>query len=517
MPSLIILSATGLAVTYIFLRAVAYMLEDPREPKTITGTVPFISPLLGLLIEKSGFYIRMRDKYNLPIYTLRMPGSPIYVANSLALCQRIDRHILTVAFSPIQIRACDKAMGVSKAGMRKIANDRRLEEDGYFRSFPRVSAVAASPGPALDALNRTAIITFAASFDQLAKKGSSNVDLYKWISREIFAATTEAMYGSGNPFRRPENVKAWFNDYEPSIMALLMDVFPGIFARKGLKARDRLAEELNQYLEQNKDEEGSLFVQVRRKHNTAFGLDTKDSAHIEVGQVAAGIVNTAPTAFWLTWKVFSDPVVLADCRREAEQLVHRQDNLCTIDLSQVRSACPILVSTWQEVLRFYGISISARVIQEDTLVDNEFLLKKGGVLLIPNAAIHSDKSIWGPSADVFNHKRFLKSQVDGVARHPAAAFRGFGSGHVLCPGRHFASTEVLAFLALTLVRFDISPRGGKWIMPKKDMAMDRACPLPLSHTDVELRPRHNVSWHVVFSGSNEGINILAEDLAGDEI
>jgi cytochrome P450 len=175
-----------------------------------------------------------------------------------------------------------------------------------------------------------------------------------------------------------------------------------------------------------------------------------------------------------------------------------------------------MVSTWQETLRFFGISISARVVQEDTLVDNHFLLKKGGVLMMPNATIHTDQGLWGPSAHEFNHKRFIKAKGDGSVRFPAAAFRGFGSGHVLCPGRHFASMEVLALLALILVRLDVTPTGGHWVVPKKDMAMDRACPLPASKTNVVMRQRKPGTWKVLFSDDFQGVNIVAEDLQDGE-
>ncbi|KAI9170632.1 Cytochrome P450 monooxygenase nodJ [Paramyrothecium foliicola] len=492
MLSFVVLFVAGLTATYVFLSTLAYVVRDSREPKTITGTIPFVSPLIGMLIEKASFYNRMRDKHNLPIYTLKVPGLSLYVANSLSVCQRIDRHIATVAFSPIQIRACDKAMGVSKEGMNMIADNRRLAADGYFRSFPKVSAMAASPGPGLDALNRAAVNTFAASIDLLAVKGRIKLDLYRWICHEIFAATPEATYGSHNPFRDSKNEEAWFN-YESNIMTLMMDFFPKIFARKGLKARDRMVDVLNRYLEENHETQGSLFIQV--------------------GQVAAGIVNTAPTAFWLIWRVLSDPIILHDCHNEVQKLVQvGADGVRTIDLSRVPTSCPILLSTWQETLRLYGISISARVIEEDTLVDNAFLLKKGGVLLMPIATIHSDKTLWGPTVGEFNHKRFLKTKTDEATRFPTAAFRGFGSGHVLCPGRHFASTEVLTLLALILLRFDVLPVDGKWITPKKDFPLDRACPIPLSHTQVELVSKEEHKWRVLFSDNSKGINIVAEDL-----
>ncbi|ETS80403.1 hypothetical protein PFICI_07932 [Pestalotiopsis fici W106-1] len=510
MPSFIALGVTGLIAAYIFLRTLVYLTHDPREPKVLAGTIPFVSPLIGMLTEKGRYYVRMRDTYGLPIYTLKMPGASLYVVNSLQLIQRIDRHILTVAFSPIQARVCDKVMCVSKSGMATIAGEKEVTEDGYLRSFPRSTAPGTSPGPGLDSLNRAAVNCFAASFDKLAKQESCTVKLYEWLRHEIFASTMEATYGPHNPFRKPELEQAWFQ-FESGIMTLLMDMFPRIFARQTLKTRELMVAEFDRYFEQQRHLEGSLLVQLRQKHNAAFGLD-KDSAHIEIGQVAAGIVNTAPTAFWTIWQVLSDPIVLEDCRREVTNLVTTDAHgVCVIDLAQVKTKCPILVSTWQEVLRFHGISIAARIIKEDTLVDNQYLLKKGGVLLIPNAVIHSDQTLWGPTADVFNHKRFLKTTKDEAHRFPAAAFRGFGGGHVLCPGRHFASTEVLAILALILARCDVQPVGGKWIEPKKDNVMDRACPLPKQDLQVTLVPKSNQQWRVVFSNNDKGINIVAED------
>lgn len=119
----------------------------------------------------------------------------------------------------------------------------------------------------------------------------------------------------------------------------------------------------------------------------------------------------------------------------------------------------------------------------------------------------------GPDGGQFNHKRFLKSssKVD-THRRPPAAFRAFGSGHVLCPGRHFASTEALAFLALVLARFDARPVAGEWVEPKKDTVMDRACPLPKIDIDVELCPHDDKEWRVIFSDTQAVIDIVAEDL-----
>ena len=60
MPSNITLSVVGILATYVFLYALALFTEDRREPKAVAGTIPFISPLIGMLTEKGGYYVWMR-------------------------------------------------------------------------------------------------------------------------------------------------------------------------------------------------------------------------------------------------------------------------------------------------------------------------------------------------------------------------------------------------------------------------------------------------------------------------
>lgn len=138
-----------------------------------------------------------------------MPGPTTYVVNSLRLVQLIDRHIEAIAFTPIELHAVAKTMGASKETCEKIGGDQLLTDKGYFMSFPRNVAAGASPGPGLDALNRAAVMTIAASFDKLAAQGATVVDLFKWVQHEIFAATMDATYGPHNPFREPQNEKDW--------------------------------------------------------------------------------------------------------------------------------------------------------------------------------------------------------------------------------------------------------------------------------------------------------------------
>jgi cytochrome P450 len=70
--------------------------------------------------------------------------------------------------------------------------------------------------------------------------------------------------------------------------------------------------------------------------------------------------------------------------------------------------------------------------------------------------------------------------------HPAA-FRGFGGGKTLCPGRHFATNEILLFTALIVHGFDITPLEGDEIqVPQKN---DRVLPVHILEPPVSCRPK----------------------------
>ena len=132
--------------------------------------------------------------------------------------------------------------------------------------------------------------------------------------------------------------------------------------------------------------------------------------------------------------------------------------------------------------------------------------------MIPGKVQHTTSSVWGPNVDEFDRKRFVRSE-SGKRPNPVA-FRGFGGGSVLCPGRHFATTEIIAFAALLVLRYDIRPSRGEWPSPKTDnAAMWATVPAPDEDLAVEISPRNNREWSISFSGSDKAMEITVEDSA----
>ena len=67
-----------------------------------------------------------------------------------------------------------------------------------------------APGSNLDHMNRSMLSIMATYFDELAKQTPTEVDLFGWIRPRFTVASTEAIYGSGNPFKVEPGLESAF-------------------------------------------------------------------------------------------------------------------------------------------------------------------------------------------------------------------------------------------------------------------------------------------------------------------
>lgn len=134
--------------------------------------------------------------------------------------------------------------------------------------------------------------------------------------------------------------------------------------------------------------------------------------------------------------------------------------------------------------------------------------------MIPAPVQHTDAAAWGADAARFDHLRFMPGRRPN--NKSRVAFRAFGGGRVLCPGRHFASTEILALAALLALQFDVVPvaAGGRWAEPTWEKSPVQAgFPVIDEDIQVELRPREpGRRWRVVYSGSERAMGVVMEDI-----
>lgn len=147
--------------------------------------------------------IEFRDKHDLPIYTLRLPGSRLYIVNDTRLIPAVQKQVRALSFAPLLVRVFSHFMGFSKSALA-IAGADAVEHHGFVHQMTVQTSRALAPGPNLDALNAKAVSILNASLSAIAaKEAPTVVKLFEWASHEIMMATTDAIYGPRNPFRDP--------------------------------------------------------------------------------------------------------------------------------------------------------------------------------------------------------------------------------------------------------------------------------------------------------------------------
>ncbi|PVI00792.1 cytochrome P450 [Periconia macrospinosa] len=447
----------------------------------------------------------------------------MYIVNSTELIPLLQKQWRTVSFAAIAADA-GTTVGMSKDAVRVMHQD-LTSEHGFSVSWPRYIIPAMSPGKELDEMNRRSVEVLASELRVLRETGLAKPGLSRWSRETMAKATTEAVWGPQNPYRDPVVVEAW-RIFEAGFLTFSMFPLSSIFFPHLLRARETVAAAMMEYVRKGGHKSASGLVRMRQEHHQGqFGLSDDDFARGELGNTFAVLSNTTPCALWLIYQIFSDERVLADVRLELSTLIHEERDknnqiVHSVDLGAIRTSCPILLSTFQETMRFRAVNPGPRVLLEDVQLGSCFLLKKGSMLMIPATVQHSDIGAWGDDVAEFDYMRFARKSTTGRKKPNRVAFRAFGGGHILCPGRHFASTEIMVFAALLVLQFDVVPVEGRWIEPRCDNSPAQAgFPIPDKDIEIELHPRDKITnWNFTFSGSDKSMDIVSEDsITSDKI
>jgi len=479
--------------------------------------------------------LRNRDK---AIFTLPVPFSRIYVVTDPTVANAVQRASKALSFTPLVPDITKRVLGFDEAHHAIIAQHIDPEPGqprGVLADLHDMVGGYLGPGQTLNELSLRASREFARQVNLYAEvhdRDPETVSLLVWIRHFVAVSTAVFLYGPRNPISLHPELEESFWDFDHGLGSLLMGVFPSVTAGKAYRGREALAKAFAEYLEEGryKDEGVSPIIRNRIEILLGHGFTLREAARSEVSFLFAGIVNTATTTFWVVLHLF----VRADLLRyvRAELLAGAVTELDMgggkptrlLDQEALKTNCPTLMSVFRESLRVGSDFYSTRLVKTDTLLSGRYFLAKDSVVQIAGGVIHSDAGIWGPSADEFDPVRFLKLQkqassasasetatqnntessssssssssgskekdkVKGV--HPAA-FRAFGGGKTLCPGRHFATHEILAFVAMIVLTVDLEAEGGgkekKLVVPEKE---DGVMPVHILEpkTDVRVKVR----------------------------
>ncbi|RYP19868.1 hypothetical protein DL765_003122 [Monosporascus sp. GIB2] len=414
---------------------------------------------------------------------MRILDQRIYIVTSPALAAAVQRASKTLSFTPIIPEVTRPVLGLDDATMAIVRSNLDPgpdDEQGYLSEIQGMVYTSLGPGTYLNELTLDAVRKLGAEVAAYAaslwpRGTNAPTDLLLWIRHIVTVATANYLYGPENPIALHPELEEAFWDFDHGLAALLIGVYPSLTARKAYTGRERLAAALADYLEAGRHKTGSKIIQKRVELALKYGWSLRMTARSELSFLFAATVNTTTATFWILLRLYADKALLEAVRGEvaaATEPGEEQDHGCgmggrnKLRIPTLGDQCPTLTAVYNECLRLGSDNFSNRKVREDTVLADRYLLRKGAIVQIAGGVIHADEAVWGDDATAFNPRRFLGGTSKGQ-RHPAA-FRAFGGGKTLCPGRHFARNEILAFAALVVTRFDVdAPHGGAIEVPEK--------------------------------------------------
>lgn len=415
-----------------------------------------------------------------------------------SLAASIQRNAKTLSFTPLVPDITKRVLGLDDetvARIRKNLDPEPGDPRGFLADIHDVVYSALGPGWYLNSLSCEAsqelcfqLTEFAASFDKLGQT-ERELDLLQWARHLVTVGSARYLYGPRNPIAEDPGLEAAFWAFDQGLGGLLMGVLPSLTASEAYQGRERMVTAFMKYFEAGHIKDGAQISRDRVRLEEQYGMNKQMIARSALSFIFASIVNTTTMTFWVVLRLFANKKLLSIARREVAEALNAstdREGSKRLSIGILKNRCPTLVAVFRESLRIGSENFSVRLIKEDVLLADRYFLKKDAVVQIAGGIIHVAKSIWGDDADEFNPQRFLapKAQSDGI--HPAAC-RGFGGGKTLCPGRHFATNEILLFAALIVHGLDMSsPDGGDIRVPRKN---DRVMPVHILEPYPRDRPK----------------------------
>ncbi|TVY26205.1 7-alpha-hydroxycholest-4-en-3-one 12-alpha-hydroxylase [Lachnellula hyalina] len=429
---------------------------DPEEPPVVRPRIPFVGHMIGLLRHHNNYFTLLR----------------IYIVQSPELAHAAFRQSKTIDFETIKGYASCKAVAFGQHATDVVNFRPPNGEDSYMSDLHQEMYGSLAQGPNLLETNSRVLNYLARSLNAI-QTTPKEYPLFRWLRDEYTLGSAATLYGLPNPLSEDPNLIESVWDFEHDLGVLVLDFFPKITAPKGYAARNVVTPVFEKYYNAGLNKNANTLVQRREVAARQWGLTTKEISQAEISIIMAAGTNTVPNAFYMICHIFSQPDLVIALRQEINKITSRKtrDGIETVALhiSMLQSHCPLITACFNETLRLNKTGAAVRTVLEDVMLDNRYLLKKGAFVQIPTGLLQSDLNVWGPDAKQFNPQRFLtqNSLPKDVRKAQNQAYMPFGGGKNLCPGRHLAYTEIVAFVAMLVLGFELSTSdGGKLHVPK---------------------------------------------------
>ncbi|OJD24153.1 hypothetical protein ACJ73_04488 [Blastomyces percursus] len=436
------------------------------------------------------------------IFTVSIFGWKIYVVNSPQLTLTIQARSKYTGLGWISVLVM-----ASMAGQPKKATEllfRGVDRGdvgngiGFVHDYHKVELRTMSLGNSLDAMRSdfaTAWQPILESLRDSVNNGHANVNIWHWLRMSVTISVSRAVWGPTSPYCTKPELWEQFWTFNSGYNFLKYN-FPRLFAWRGAIAREKVVDAFVEYDKQGGFEHASALAQSRKAALDKTGLGIREVARMSLPQSVGQFDNAATVSFAVLSFILRDPKLQTRIREELGPLTttdHRGHP--SIDISRVESECPLLLSTFHEVLRLIAVGVTVRRVEQDYPLEvktgdnkTQYFLRKGSFIWSSGIAIHTSPNFY-TNPEEFNPERFLgvrfpETQMPDI-------FRAFGGGGNICLGRHFARTIVPGAVASLLMCFDFEPVNGVplCVPHRTDLLLGHATPNPFGNTKINLKTR----------------------------
>ncbi|KAL2808469.1 putative cytochrome P450 [Aspergillus granulosus] len=261
---------------------------------------------------------------------------------------------------------------------------------------------------------------------------------------------------------QPDFAKCYL-DWEKSNWKFLFGL-PKFLSKDMLDAKKGMIDLFVKYFSLPPDERGhsNFWVSSVERLLRDLDLTNEEIARIFMLHTSSIIGNMFKLCFWLVAHLLSNRALLRSITLEIQPAIDPRTQ--AVDHTYLTENCPMLDSLYSEVLRLIVTSPMTRQVSSTSAIGGK-TLKEGSKVLIIYRQLHLDRGTWGPSPEMLQPERFLKDKT----LKTKVAYRPWGAGKHVCPGRFLAKKAVFAFVALLLGQYDIDMVGQQQF-PRADLA-----------------------------------------------
>ncbi|KAE8146134.1 cytochrome P450 [Aspergillus avenaceus] len=489
--------------------------EQPQSVKIVPYWLPWLGHSLSFIRDHVNFTKNARDYMNEPILGIYMGGTKhnVVVSPSLIKSVMLSRAVSSTSLVNRALKAFGDRLGA-------LRNLNAVDHHAFHHKLPntlmREPFITEASATTVMLLKRDSpnFVTFCRSVvDQMQWERESDVtvvdgrdkptceaNLFALVRGFLGNISTATLMGQSILEAFPNLLDdLWTLDSRFPLLALGVPRWmplPGL--PTAYAARDRLLDSLAAYhqaflhwddgadpgVKLRDLEDVSEPIKQRIQMSKSLGLSPKSSAPGHLTLLWAINVNSSNIAFWHLLRLYADPSLLDEVRKEVAPYVnaHRptkeetgfpfeEPPRVSIDLEGLVQSCPLLKASFYETLRLDSADMSLRELTSDLTISEStedaaiygsgeprtYKVRKGENITLHHGVLQNDTRYFS-NPDQFDPLRFILTDPQtGVKRADMHTIHPFGGDMFGCKGRLFAERQILAFVATIISMWDIEP------------------------------------------------------------